>query len=67
MLCISNIHARSLTVRMLADFGINSKYIFIWKTQNDTFDKPDSTKIYKGMTQWHVSLDLILNNSKLDN
>lgn len=52
MLCISNIHAHSLTVRMLADFGINSKNIFIWKTQNDTFDKPDSTKIYNGTLAW---------------
>lgn len=67
MLCLSNIHAHSLTVSMLADFGINSRYRFIWKTQNDTSDKPGSTKIYKGMIQWHFSLDLILNNSKLDN
>lgn len=48
----------AVTVRMLADFGINSKYRFIWEAQNGIFDKPDSTMTHKGMVQWHFSLNL---------
>lgn len=54
-------------VRMLADFGISSKYRFVWKTLDGTFHKSDSTKMHKGTVQWHFNLNLILNNSKLEN
>lgn len=65
MACIPHTPTPGVFVRMLADFQINSKYRFAWKTLDGTFDKPDSTKMHKGTAQWQFNLNLILNNSKL--
>lgn len=54
-------------VTMLADFGINTKCRFVWKTLDGKFDKHGSTKMHKGTAQWHFNMNFISNNSKLEN